>query len=230
MKKIVMGLSLMMALIAAPATFAASQQQNESKECTEQSCPGKGKKECKKESSECCKKECKDKKECERKKECRDNKKECKGKKECKKSCDGQFAKRGEGRGKKMDKEARRAAMFEGITLSDAQQQKLQTLDNKVKAEKAEAKAKMQEEKQKMKEKADKGREKFRAEYDKALRDILTPEQYAKYQENQQAAQAKRAEKKAAKEARKAEKMKARKDGKKGDRMRDGQAVPQENA
>lgn len=200
MKKFVLGMSLMMALAAAPSVAFAA---------------GEGQQQCEK-----GKKECVEKKSCQEGKECsKGEQKGCKKSKKGKKGGDGRFA----GRHGKMDKGARRASLFEGITLSDAQQQKLTTLDNKVKAERQEAMAKAKAEREKAIAKADKERSKARADYDKALSDILTPEQYAKYQENQKALQAKRMEKRAAKEA----KMKAGKDGKKDQKMKYGKKRPQ---
>ncbi len=200
MKKIIFGISLMMALAAAPsAAFAAGNSQKQcekaNKECVNDSCPEK----------KCCKK---------------DGEFRGHGKKDGKKfDRDGRkcgepgFCHKGEGHMHKAGKGDRSKKLFEGITLSDAQQQKLDDFNAKVKADRDAAKAKMKEEKQKMRENAKKDREQFRAEYDKGISDILTPEQYAKYQENQKAMQLKKEEKRAAKEA----KMKARKD-KKGEK------------
>lgn len=201
MKKLIFGISLMMALAAAPsAAFAANNSQKQcdkaSKECVNDSCPEK----------KCCKKDGefrgKDGKKFDR---------------HGKKGCDGKFAGKGEGRRHKAGKCDRRKMLFEGITLTEAQQQKLDAFDAKVKTEREAAKAKMEADKQKMREKADKEREQFRADYDKGLSEILTPEQYAKYQENQKAMQLKKEEKRAAmKDGKMKDHKKGGKDGKKG--------------
>lgn len=179
MKKFICGISLMMALMAAPAVAMAGNAPQQ---------------QCEKANKECVKGE-------------NGEKKCCKGEKKCKKGKKfGEFKGECGRKGPKMNKGNFRAKLFQGITLSEAQQQKLATLDNKMKSDRQEFKAKMRAEKQKMMEKAAKDGEKVRADYDNALKDILTPEQFATYEANQKAIATKRAEKRAAKDAKKAAK------------------------
>lgn len=230
MKKFVFGISMMAALLAAPvAAVAGNSSQNEKpkSECPAKACRGENMKECK----NLCenpgdKSECKAKFKAEGKKCGKQGKDFKKGKKQGK-CCEGKEARMG-----KHGKD-RKQQLFQGITLNESQQQKLTALDAKVKAQRADAKAKMKEERQKLDKKKDENRAKFRAEYDKAIKDILTPEQYAKFQENQKIAQEKRAAKADRKHSdkksdKKFDKNFNKKGQKKGNKAKGGK--PQENS
>ena len=88
----------------------------------------------------------------------------------------------------KMRRVAGENPMFKGITLTDAQQQKMKALREKNKASekkvKAEMKAKSKDEMQKL-----------RAEFDKEMETILDKDQFKQYQANKAEMEAKRAEK-----------------------------------
>ena len=109
----------------------------------------------------------------------------CKGD-SCRPGADGRFA----------------AFLFDGIQLTDDQKAGIKTLNERVKAERKNftdaTKARVKAEKQKM-------REESKKKYDAGVKDILTAEQYAKYQENSLKMQAKQKECMAAKKIKKAE-------------------------
>lgn len=145
-------------------------------------------------------------------------------------SKDGRHGRKGDkryasaGRHGKKDMRGKKQNLFEGITLTDSQQKEISDLRAKTKEERKAVKAEMRKEKENVKNmtaeqkaaartKMAEAKKAAREAYDKAIGKILTPEQYAKYQENVKAAQVKKAEKKAKKESAKAG---SRKDGRKG--------------
>ncbi|MDE5843730.1 MAG: hypothetical protein K2H35_08360 [Muribaculaceae bacterium] len=217
MKKVILGISLFVAAMAAPAVSMAAGQEpakcnKEGKECVAEKCAQKT--ECAEGNAECAakpdcvKKDCKKadckKAEC-KKSDCKKDKKACckqgKGKKG-----DKHFGHKGS-KGKQADFAARQKFLFDGITLDAAQQQKMQALNADVKAKREAAREQMKAEKKKLDDKAKDARMKARGDYDKAVKDILSAEQYAKYEAN-----------KAAMKAKHEAKMHARKDGKKGNK------------
>lgn len=109
------------------------------------------------------------------------------------------------GKGKKGSKE--RMNPMAGINLTDAQKDKLKELrkEQKASVEKIDKEARAK-------------KEKARAEFDKDLKKVLTPEQYAQYEANKAKAQEMRTAKKANKESGKP----MAKDGKKGKHGKQG--------
>lgn len=201
MKKLIFGISMLALSSISFSAFAASQNPDTKtckKECTEATCPQK--KDCDKRSectrnSECCKSECPQKKECSKRSEC-SKRKECTKKSECskRKACPGV---ENIGRISKHFRSHRHHGnmnemLFDGITLSEAQQAKIKDLNAKVKEDrrknKAEAQAKNRER-----------RDKERAAYNAEIKNILDAQQYAQFESNEKAMQARREAKKSMK-------------------------------
>ncbi|MBO4965108.1 MAG: hypothetical protein J6C81_02445 [Muribaculaceae bacterium] len=74
---------------------------------------------------------------------------------------------------------------FQGITLTPSQQQKLNELNDKQRGKLKKEFNKAKEKREKMRAEAEKKRDKMRSSYEKDLREILTPEQYMQYKQNE---------------------------------------------
>lgn len=110
------------------------------------------------------------------------------------------YAKAGARKGGKqrMGGKRQKQDLFAGITLTDAQKQQIKDLRAKSREERQEISADVKKAQEKTREKVAEAKKEAREKYDKALSKILTPEQYAKYQQNVSNAAARKAEMKSA--------------------------------
>ena len=91
--------------------------------------------------------------------------------------------------------------LFNGITLTPEQQSRLDELNRKMASERQQARKEMEQKKAEAKAAQKKVREQARADYDKSVKEILTAEQYAKFELNQKEMQARKAAKAEARKA-----------------------------
>lgn len=187
MKKIIKVLSLA-ALMAIPTTSFAQSTDNCNKKCEATTCcPNKENKQC----ADTCALQCK--------KGCTANNDSCAAATKCNKTCNtGCCANckknveakkrgfRGERHDKRnMGKRMPQSVLFQGITLTAEQQQKIRALAMQRRADNQKAKA----------EDAEKNAEEFQkriAAYDKEIENILTPEQFKQYQANKESMKSRR--------------------------------------
>lgn len=213
MKRILMTLSLA-AMLAIPSITNAQEatpckKGDKSAVC----CQAKGNAQCKQECKGNCTPECKAKCEAQGKAECKAQckaqgnalckaaKDSCKAATPCKKVCrDARKEKgkkhvdirkkghRSDRHGKMMSRRDGQNVLFEGITLTAEQQQKMQSLREQQRADGRKAKADMKAQKSE-------DRQKRFAAYEKEVEKILTPEQYKQYEANKAAMKERRMKK-----------------------------------
>lgn len=187
MKKIFFGISMML-LSAVGFTAAAQTQEN-----------GQAQNQCKQEQCDKAKK-CdnakKDGKKCDKaKRVCKGDSTECKGIRKGDRPDKG-MAFNGKHKGKKLEgkrfdrrdgQRGNREQLFSGIELSDAQKARLEALDQKMAEERKAMKNEAAEKSQEARAEARKAKDQARQAYNSAIKEILTAEQYTKYEANRDA-------------------------------------------